>query len=72
MTVRELIDVIEANNRMLGYRMWKEAYLISFATMDGKKYPKKPEKASPELYPKPKTIQMPENLMRKRGGGLGD
>lgn len=50
--------------------MWKQAYLIGFAAMNGKKYPKKPEKASPELYPKAKTIKMPENLLNKvKGGG---
>lgn len=65
MTVKELLDVVNANSRALGYRMWKESYLIAWAVMDSKSYPRKPEKASPELYPKPKSIPMPENLIKK-------
>ena len=65
MTVREMIDYIDARNRILGYKIWKMAYLTAWACMDGKTYPKTPQKASPELYPKPKTIPMPEKLMNK-------
>lgn len=64
MTVKELLDTLTARRKGLGYRMWKEAYLIGWATL-GKNYARKPEKASPELYPKPKTIQMPEVLRKK-------
>ena len=67
MTLRELIDTLEARNRMLGYTLWKTAYLTAWAAMDGKTFPKKPEKASPELYPKPVTIPMPEGLRNKIG-----
>ena len=67
MTIQELIDTLMARRRGLGYRMWREAYLISWATM-GKNYPRKPENAVPELFPKQmnKTIRMPENLLRKQ------
>lgn len=66
MTFKELIDTLMARRKGLAYRMWKEAYLISWATM-GKKYPQTPQDASPELYsPKPR-IKMPEMLLRKKG-----
>ena len=71
MTVSELIDTLEARRRGLGYRLWKQAYMISWAVM-GKHYPKTPEKASPELYKKKKTIKMPPNLLNKRMKELGD
>ena len=67
MTIKEMVETINANSRMLGYKLWKSAYLTAWAAMDGKHYPKKPEKASPELYPKPKTIPMPEVLRKKMG-----
>jgi hypothetical protein len=67
MTISELLDTLYARRKGLGYRLWKEAYLISWATM-GKKYPRTPDKASPELFngEKKKTITMPENLLNKR------
>ena len=71
MTVSELIDTLEARRKGLGYKIWKESYLIAWAVM-GKGYPKTPEKASPELYPKKKTIKMPPNLLKasiKQMGG---
>lgn len=71
MTVSELIDTLEARRKGLGYRMWKESYLIAWAVM-GKHYPKTPEKASPELYRKKKTIQMPPNLLKRQMQRLGD
>ena len=66
MTLSELIDTIDSRRRGLGYRLWKQSYLISWAVM-GKHYPRKPEEASPELFgSKPrKTIVMPPNLLRK-------
>lgn len=51
--------------------MWKEAYLISWATM-GKKYPDTPEKANPELYPPKPRIKMPSNLLKKKGCDLDE
>ena len=64
MTIRELFDTLVARRKGLAYRMWKEAYLTAWAVM-GKKFPKKPKEASPELFPKPKAIEMPENLRRR-------
>ena len=65
MTVSELIDTLSARREGLGYRLWKQAHLIAWATM-GKHYAKKPEDASPELYTRPKaTIKMPPNLLKK-------
>lgn len=70
MTVQELIDTLMSRRKGLGYRMWKEAYLISWATM-GKNYAHKPEKASPELYPAPKTIEMPSTLLKQQVENMG-
>ena len=64
MTLGELIDSVIARRKGLGYRVWKQAYMISWAVM-GKQFPKEPEKASPELYPKKPTIKMPPNLLKK-------
>lgn len=66
MTIKELIDTLMARRKGLAYKIWKEAYLISWACM-GKKYPDNPEKASPELYPPKKRIKMPTNLLLKKG-----
>lgn len=63
MTVKELIDTLTAKRRAQGYAMWKQAYLIQWAIL-GKHFPKSPEQASPELFPKRK-IQMPPNLLKK-------
>lgn len=65
MTIKELVDYINANSRMLGYRMWKQSYLTGWSAMNGKTYPHTPQKASPELYPPPKRIPMPEVLKQK-------
>ena len=65
MTIAELIDTLLARRKGLAYKIWKESYLIAWATM-GKHYPKDPEKASPELYPKKKKIKMPPNLLKAR------
>ena len=54
----------------MAYKIWKESYLIAWAVM-GKNYPKTPEKASPELYPKKKTIKMPPNLLREHLNTMG-
>ena len=72
MTVGELVDTLVARRKGIGYRFWKQAYLISWA-VTGKNFPKTPEKASPELYTeRKKTVKMPPNLLRKelekRGG----
>lgn len=64
MTVKELIDTLIGRRKGIGYNFWKQAYLISWAVA-GKHYPKTPEKASPELYPKKPTIKMPSNLLKK-------
>ena len=64
MTIKELSDTLIARRKGYGYRVWKEAYLTSWAAV-GKHFPKTPEKASPELYPKKKSYVMPENLLNK-------
>ena len=64
MTVAELIDTLIARRKGLAYRMWKQSYLTAWAVM-GKRFPRLPEKASPELYPKKPTIKMPPNLLKK-------
>lgn len=69
MTVGEMIDTLTARRKAQGYFMWKQAYLIQWAVM-GKHYPRTPEKASPELYPKKKTIPMPPNLLKKHLAGM--
>lgn len=63
MTVTELINTLDSRRRGLGYRLWKQAYLIG-AAFGGKKFPRDPQTASPELYPKKKTIPMPVGLRR--------
>ena len=68
MTIKELIDTLIARRKGMAYRIWKQAYLISWAVM-GKQYPKTPEKASPELYPPKPRIKMPVNLMKRIEGG---
>lgn len=67
MTPKELIQTLENRRKGLAYTIWKEAYLIGVA-FGGKNYPKNPQDASPELYPKPKTIAMPDVLRNKIGG----
>lgn len=67
MTVKELIETLENRRKGLAYRIWKQGILFGSA-FGGKKYPKDPEAASPELYPKKKTIPMPEILKGKIGG----
>lgn len=64
MTVKELIDTLIAKRKGLGYRLWKQSYLIAWAVM-GKQFPRSPEKASPELFPKKPTIKMPSNLLKE-------
>ena len=44
--------------------MWKLSYLIGRA-FSGKNFPRNPKEASSELFPKPKTIPMPEVLKKK-------
>jgi len=67
MTISELISTLENRQKGLAYKVWKQAYLIGVA-FGGKNYPRTPQKASPELYPKPKTIPMPSGLLGKLGG----
>lgn len=67
MTIKELILSLENRRKGLAYKIWKQAYLIGVA-FAGKKYPRTPEEASPELYPKKKTIPMPKGLLGKLGG----
>ncbi|MBR0471701.1 MAG: hypothetical protein IJI98_03265 [Methanosphaera sp.] len=71
MTVKELTMTLESRRKGLGYRMWKQAYLIGLA-FGGKDFPNNPEKASPELYPPKKSIPMPDFLKEKwlKKGGL--
>lgn len=67
MTIKELITTLENRRKGLAYQIWKQAYLVGVA-FSGKKYPQTPEAASPELYPKKKTIPMPSGLLGKLGG----
>jgi hypothetical protein len=70
MTVRELTMTLESKRKGLGYKMWKQAYLIGLA-FGGKDFPDSPETASPELYPPKKSIPMPDflkNKWLKKGG----
>ena len=72
MTLKESIKTLEQRKKGLAYRLWKEGNLFGIAMADlwkdkGKKslYPENPEKASPELYPPPATIKMPDFLKNK-------
>lgn len=67
MTPSESIISLEHKKKGLAYRMWKESYLTGLA-FGGKKYPRTPQEASPDLYPKQKTIAIPEELRKKMGG----
>lgn len=73
MTVSELIDTLQSRRKGLGYKLWKQAYLISWAVF-GKNYPKTPQAANPDLYPRKTSIKMPPNLLKreleKRGGNI--
>ena len=60
MTVKELLDTLEARRKGKAFFMWKQAYLIGVA-FGGKKFPKDPEEAVPEYFPKP-SIPMPDFL----------
>lgn len=71
MTIGELIDTLIGIRRGLGYRLWKEAVLTAWAVM-GKNFPKTPEKASPELYERKKTIKMPPNLLKQHLEQMGE
>ena len=66
--------MLEACKKGLAYTMWKQASLIAVATMNGKKYPETPEKASPELYPPKQTYKMPawlkERQARRESGNI--
>ena len=64
MTISELIDTLQSRRKGFAYRVWKQAYMISWAVM-GKNYPRDPQKASPELYPQKPRIKMPPNLLKK-------
>ncbi len=61
MTMSELVDTLLSRRKGLSYRLWKNAYLTSWAVM-GKNYPRKPEDASPELYYR-ESIPMPDFLI---------
>lgn len=64
MTLKELRNALKCVNKGLGYKIYKQAYLIGL-TFSKNKFPENPEKASPELYPPKKTYKMPDWL-RKR------
>lgn len=59
-----MLTVLEQRRRGQGYKMWRMAMLIAWASV-GKNYPDNPEEAVPELYPRPKTYPMPEFLRQK-------
>ncbi len=70
MTVKELMKTLENRKKGLGYKLWKQAYLIGQAVWS-KDFPQKSEDACPELYPKKSGIPMPDFLREKyikRGG----
>lgn len=64
MTLKELRNTVEQNNKGLAYRLYKQAILVGLS-FSGKKFPDKLEKACPELMPPRKTYKMPE-WMKKR------
>lgn len=64
MTLRELSTSLKGRRAGIGYAMWKQAVLIGSACFS-KSFPKTPEEASPELYPKKVGIQMPDFLKEK-------
>lgn len=63
MTLRELIDSLREANEGLAYTMWKQGVITM--SMLGKKAPKSPQEASPELYPPKKTYKMSEWMKEK-------
>ena len=69
MTIQEMIDSLVARRKGLAYRMWRQASLYGLTFT--KKFPKNPEKATPELFVK-KGIPMPDFLLEdyaKQYGG---
>lgn len=63
MTLKELSDSLKGKRSGLGYKMWKQAVLIGSACFS-KEFPKTPEEASPELFPKA-SMPMPDFLKDK-------
>lgn len=63
MTILELRKSLNAHNKGLSYKMYKQAYLIGLA-FNGK-FPESPEKANKELYPPKKSYNMPDWLRRR-------
>ena len=63
MTLYELKNTLKEANEGLAYTMWKQGVITM--SMLGKKAPKSPEEASPELYPPKKTYKMPEWMKKK-------
>lgn len=60
LTIKELIDMLEARRKNEAFKMWKQAYLFGVA-FGSKKFPQNPEEAVPEYFPKP-SIPMPDFL----------
>ena len=56
MDVMELLNTLRQRKKGLAYELWKQAYLNQYVVATG--FPESPEKASPELYPPPKTYKM--------------
>lgn len=73
MTISEMLFTLTATRKGQAYLMWRNAMLISWATL-GKDYPKNPEDALPELFPPKKAVQMPdwlkEEWIKQQGGGI--
>lgn len=75
MTIKELSDTLTMKKQGLAYELWKSAYLTTLGISDllkGKNdksnFPMSVESASPELFPKPVTIEMPEVLRSDKRG----
>lgn len=71
MTLKELTKTLEQRRKGLAYIMWKQSMLTGWSAM-GKDYPKTPEEACPELFPRKRTIKMPNWLKEKwlKKGGV--
>lgn len=65
MDLNELENTLEQRKKGLAYELWKQANLNTFINRPDL-FPDTPEKASPELYPPPKTYKMPEFLKKGR------
>lgn len=63
MTLKELRLTLRQANKGLGYKLYKQAVLISLGFVG--KLDKDPEDLLPELYPAKKKYKMPEWIYKK-------